>query len=43
MPVSITMTSNHSPVIGAVNNYTIPLSTPFALTGSATDSRKRCS
>ncbi|HEV8271777.1 MAG TPA: zinc-dependent metalloprotease family protein [Chitinophagaceae bacterium] len=36
-PVSITMTSNHSPVIGAVNNYTIPISTPFALTGSATD------
>src|SRR4030095_5534786 len=24
-------------VIGAVSNYTIPISTPFALTGSATD------
>jgi len=36
-PVSITMTANHAPVIGAVSNYTIPISTPFALTGSATD------
>jgi Metallo-peptidase family M12B Reprolysin-like/Secretion system C-terminal sorting domain/Bacterial pre-peptidase C-terminal domain/Fibronectin type III domain len=36
-PVSITMTANHAPVIGAVSNYVIPISTPFALTGSATD------
>lgn len=36
-PVSVTMTANHAPVIGAVSNYTIPISTPFALTGSATD------
>src|SRR6187401_257997 len=36
-PVSITMTANHAPVIGAVSNYIIPISTPFALTGSATD------
>ncbi|HEU5165808.1 MAG TPA: zinc-dependent metalloprotease family protein [Chitinophagaceae bacterium] len=36
-PASITMTANHAPVIGAVSNYTIPISTPFALTGSATD------
>ncbi len=28
---------NATPVIAPVNNYTIPLSTPFALTGSATD------
>ena len=36
-PVSVTMTANHAPVIAAVSNYTIPISTPFALTGSATD------
>jgi hypothetical protein len=36
-PVSITMTANHAPVIAAVSNYTIPISTPFALTGAATD------
>ena len=36
-PVSTNMTANHAPVIGAVSNYTIPISTPFALTGSATD------
>ena len=36
-PVSITMTANHAPVIGAVSNYIIPISTPFALIGSATD------
>ncbi|HEY5967394.1 MAG TPA: zinc-dependent metalloprotease family protein, partial [Chitinophagaceae bacterium] len=36
-PVSINMTANHAPVIGAVSNYTIPISTPFALIGSATD------
>jgi hypothetical protein len=36
-PVSVTMTANHAPVIAAVGNYTIPISTPFALTGAATD------
>jgi len=36
-PVSVNMTANHAPVIAAVSNYTIPISTPFALTGSATD------
>ncbi|MBL7701884.1 MAG: T9SS type A sorting domain-containing protein [Ferruginibacter sp.] len=36
-PVSITMTANHAPVVAAVSNYTIPISTPFALTASATD------
>ena len=36
-PVSITMTANNAPVIAAVSNYTIPISTPFALTGAATD------
>ncbi|HET7897879.1 MAG TPA: fibronectin type III domain-containing protein, partial [Flavisolibacter sp.] len=37
-PVSTNITANNSaPVVAAVNNYTIPVSTPFALTGSATD------
>lgn len=30
--------TNATPVVAAVSNYTIPISTPFALTGSATDS-----
>lgn len=29
--------NNATPVVAAVSNYTIPISTPFALTGSATD------
>jgi hypothetical protein len=37
-PVSTNITANNvAPVIGAVSNYTIPISTPFALTASATD------
>ncbi|MEO6730722.1 MAG: reprolysin-like metallopeptidase [Ferruginibacter sp.] len=36
-PVSVAMTANHAPIMAAVSNYTIPISTPFALTGSATD------
>ncbi len=36
-PVSIVMTANHAPVVAAVSNYTIPISTPFILSGSATD------
>ncbi|MEO7263998.1 MAG: reprolysin-like metallopeptidase [Ferruginibacter sp.] len=37
-PVSTNITANNvAPVIATVNNYTIPISTPFALTGSATD------
>lgn len=36
-PISVTMTANHAPVVAAVSNYTIPKSTPFALTGTATD------
>ena len=37
-PVSTNITANNTaPVIAAVSNYTIPISTPFALTGSATD------
>ncbi len=30
-------TGNRPPVVAAVNNYTIPMLTPFALTGSAAD------
>ena len=36
-PVSVNMTANTAPVVAAVSNYTIPISTPFALTASATD------
>jgi hypothetical protein len=36
-PVTTVMTANHAPVVAPVSNYTIPISTPFALTGSATD------
>ncbi len=36
-PVTTVMTANHVPVVAPVSNYTIPISTPFALTGSATD------
>ena len=35
-PVTTTL-NNATPVVAAVSNYTIPRSTPFALTGSATD------
>jgi hypothetical protein len=31
------MTANHPPVVTPAVNYTIPISTPFALTGAATD------
>jgi hypothetical protein len=37
-PITTNITANNvAPVIGAVSNYTIPISTPFALTASATD------
>lgn len=37
-PVSTNITANNvAPVVAAVNNYTIPISTPFALTATATD------
>ncbi len=37
-PVSTNITANNvAPVIAALSNYTIPISTPFALAGSATD------
>jgi len=37
-PVTTDITANNvAPVIGPVSNYTIPISTPFALTASATD------
>ena len=35
--VTTVMTNNHAPVVAAVSNYTIPISTPFALTAAATD------
>ena len=36
-PITTVMTVNHPPVVAPVSNYTIPILTPFALTGSATD------
>jgi hypothetical protein len=37
-PVTTSISANNAtPVIATVSNYTIPISTPFALTGSATD------
>ena len=36
-PVTVNMTVNTAPAVAAVSNYTIPISTPFALTASATD------
>ena len=36
-PVTTVMTANGPPVVAALSNVTIPISTPFALTGSATD------
>lgn len=37
-PVTTNITANNAtPVVSPVSNYTIPISTPFALTGAATD------
>jgi subtilisin-like proprotein convertase family protein len=36
-PITTVMTANHPPVVAAVSNFTIPITTPFILTGSATD------
>ncbi len=36
-PVITVMSANGPPVVSPVSNYTIPISTPFALTGAATD------
>ena len=36
-PITTTMTANHPPVVAPVSNFTIPITTPFTLTGSATD------
>lgn len=36
-PVTTTMTANGPPTVSAGSDYTIPISTAFALTGSATD------
>lgn len=36
-PVSIPITDNNPPLINAGSNYTIPISTPFILTGTGSD------
>ena len=36
-PVTTTMTANNPPTVSAGSDFTIPISTAFALTGSATD------
>lgn len=36
-PVNVNMTANRTPVVAVVSNYSIPKSTPFAMTGAATD------
>lgn len=36
-PVSTPITNNNPPVINAGSNYTIPISTPFVLTGTGSD------
>src|SRR5262249_41259329 len=36
-PITTVMTANHAPNVAPVANVTIPIATPFALTGSATD------
>jgi hypothetical protein len=38
-PVTTALPPNSAPVVSAVANYTIPISTPFALTASATDAQ----
>ena len=38
-PVTTNMTANTPPVVAPVSNYTIPITTPFILTGSATDAQ----
>ncbi|MEY3499757.1 MAG: hypothetical protein RL308_1426 [Bacteroidota bacterium] len=37
-PITTPLTENATPVVQAVDNYIIPISTPFVLTGVATDS-----
>jgi hypothetical protein len=36
-PITTVMTANHAPDVAPVADVTIPITTPFALTGSATD------
>lgn len=36
-PVTTVMTANHAPVVTGPGNFSIPISTPFALTATATD------
>jgi hypothetical protein len=36
-PITTVMTANHTPDVAPVADVTIPITTPFALTGSATD------
>src|SRR5262249_20024382 len=36
-PITTVMTDNHPPIVAPVADVTIPITTPFALTGSASD------
>ena len=36
-PITTVMTANHAPIVAPVADVTIPVTTPFTLTGSATD------
>lgn len=39
-PTNLVMTANTTPVVAALSNFTIPISTPFVLNGTATDAEE---